>query len=99
MNATIEAMAESLNGAKGAMMTGGKFSSNGETLYFRFKARARNNSNLVVMSYDKGQDLFNMAFKRIDKRGLKEIKHYESIYGEDVRGIFESETGLYLSLF
>lgn len=64
---------------------------------FKFKARAKNGANCCRITL-KPSDTYKVEF--ISVRGVK-VNHkgdFEDIYADGLRGMFERETGLYLSL-
>lgn len=64
---------------------------------FRFTAKSKNKSNYFKMTLN-GMDLYDITFGSIrgDKYTIK--GEFSNCYVEDLKTIFESETGLYLSL-
>lgn len=75
---------------------------------FRFKAKAKNKANAVRIVYDEAADLYNVIFQKIGNKkdpelGIslpycKEVSNFEGLFADQLFEIFESETGLYLSL-
>jgi hypothetical protein len=100
MNVTTQAMVTSLNGSAGACMVGGVYyiDDAGERVVFKFRSRAKQKINICELTYNAGADLFNLEFKRAWSNGLKTISRHEDVYIDEVRPIFEDETGLVLSL-
>jgi hypothetical protein len=80
-----------------AMLGAETFVGSENSLSFRFKARAKNGSNGLYVRLDPS-DTYTVEFVsvRASKRTVK--ASFEDVYAEDLRRLFESETGLYLSL-
>lgn len=55
-------------------------------------------TNIVTIILDEAMDLYEMTFYRLCGVNLKEVEKIGQVYAEDMREIFESKTGLYLSL-
>lgn len=67
-------------------------------LTFKFPNKKRNAPNCIKIEYILGKDLYNLEFKRISKLDVKDIKSVDDVYADQLKPIFEKETGLYLSL-
>lgn len=67
------------------------------TLRFRFKGYRKANTLEVTLD---PTDTYTMRFLKVTNYGLnaKEVKTYDGVYCDQLKEIFERETGLYLSL-
>lgn len=67
------------------------------TIRFWFKGSRKVNHLEIVLD---PTDTYTMTFRKITQRGLnvKEINTLSGVYADQLREIFEGETGLYLSL-
>ena len=77
-------------------MTGAKDFIKGDN-YIAFKYKGSKDSNYVKITLN-NKDLYDMEFKKIRGMKVKDIKEYKDVYAEDLKPIFEKQTGLYLSL-
>lgn len=90
-------------GAKNVLSDNG-----GKTLLFEFPNRMRSKPNFIRITLT-GRDDYDIEFgrwgrKKNKKFGImephyKQLKTYRGIYADQLRGLFEKETGLRLSLF
>jgi hypothetical protein len=69
---------------------------NGE-LSFRFKARANKKINYVKFAVN-SMDLYDVTFYKIVKGEAKVVSEHNNYYFDQIKYLFESETGLYLSI-
>jgi len=81
----------------GVMIGAHSFSGDANSLTFKFKAKARNSSNCLKVTLDPS-DTYTVEFYRVRAGTVKVVKSYSDIYADSLKGLFESETGLYLSL-
>lgn len=65
-------------------------------LSFRFKARAKNQSNYCKITLV--GDTYTVEFKSIRGTSIKDKGTFEDIYNDMLKGLFESETGLCLTM-
>lgn len=67
------------------------------TLQFKFKGSRRVNTVEIKLQPN---DTYTMTFYKVTNHGLnmREVKRFDDVYCEQLREIFEHETGLYLSL-
>jgi hypothetical protein len=88
-----------LGGARrlGMMLGAHAFGGTADSLSFRFRARATNGSNALRIVLDPS-DTYTIEFLSLRGRSRIVKKTFEGAYAEDLRQIFESETGLYLNL-
>lgn len=56
-----------------------------------------NSMNRVIIKLN-GSDLYDIEFWKIGKKTCKKVKEYNDVYCDMLVDIFESTTGLYLSL-
>jgi hypothetical protein len=93
-----------LGGHKFDAMTGAKFlSSTPDSVTFSLPSRFANKQiNRVVVRLDPFSDTYTVVFQRASKDPLappaKVVSDFNDVYAEDLRELFERETGLYLSL-
>lgn len=81
---------------------------NGKTLVFRFPNRGGGKKPNVVRVTLTGRDDYDVEFGRNTRKKDKDLgffvnhyvkgKTYNGVYADQLRGLFERETGLYLSL-
>lgn len=65
-------------------------------LTFRFKGSRKANSVKIVLT---GKDLYDITFYKIGRGvNIKEVKTFDDVFADQLIEIFESFTGLYLSL-
>ena len=74
----------------------------GKTLMFKFPNRGAGKPNYVKITLTSA-DLYDIQFGRITNKkaagpALKKLKSYDGIYADQLKSIFEKETGLRLSL-
>lgn len=80
-----------------AMIGACNFTGTEKSVSFRFKARAKNSSNGLKVTLDPS-DTYTVEFISVRGASLKIKESLSDIYAEDLIRIFESKTGLYLSL-
>ena len=79
-----------------AMIGADKFAFGERHLQFRFAARATNGANCVTIMLD-GSDTYTVTFYRIGRGfSVKEISSIPFVYDDQLRPVFESETGHFL---
>jgi len=96
---TAKIISEQMGGINKMMaMAGAKnFVDHGDALSFKFKACKKYNYCKVTL--DEGLDLYNVTFSKVDKWGAQtNEKNIAAVYADQLKKVFESETGLYLSL-
>jgi len=79
-----------------AMIGASNFSIFENKVAFKFKMFSK--ANYCTIELDEIQDLYNMVFTKIRGFQFKEHKRIAGICWEDLKGIFERETGLFLNL-
>ena len=84
-------------GRLSAMIGAHSFVGDENSVSFRFKARARNGANAFHVTLDPS-DTYTIKFLKIRKLEVKTVKELDDVYAEDLKRIFEDETGLRLSL-
>ena len=81
-----------------AAMTGAKnFVDNGSGVYFNIGRNAKG-VNLVEINLNSGTDTYDVAFKYVTIRSNKVKAEYSDIYADQLVGLIERNTGMYLSL-
>lgn len=90
---------EQMGGAGRIMaMTGTKkFLTKEDGVVFRFPNRG-GGPNAVEVTLAAATDTYEVKFFRIRGSTCEVATHHEDIYAEDLKGLFERETGLFLSL-
>lgn len=66
-------------------------------LHFEFPNRQRSRGNLVKIELQ-GDDTYTVRFFNKAKGACKLVKEVEGVYCDQLKSIFEKQTGLYLSL-
>jgi hypothetical protein len=66
---------------------------------FKFDNVTKIKINYFKVVYDEGGDLYNLEFGFIRGLNYKKVKEMEGIYFDQLMDVFESETGMYLTLF
>ena len=99
MNTVVQTILEQMGGANRiTAMTGARllYDENSVTIRTRFYNKER--ANTVTITYDYEFDTYRMKFFRI--RGFKvvELGEVNDVYCDQIISLFESKTGLYLSL-
>ena len=79
------------------MIGGYGFVSSTDGVSFRFKVRSKNGSNGLRITLDPS-DTYTVEFLSVRGSSRKIKGKFSDIYAEDLRPLFERETGLYLSL-
>ena len=69
-----------------------------KSLNFYFKAKARNKANAVKVKLTPG-DTYDVEFWKIRGSSAVKVSGHSDIYAEDLRRLFEDETGLRTMLF
>ena len=85
---------QQLGGGRAMAMIGGTAMKDGSTLVVKFKAKAKNKAKIVNITLD-ASDTYTMEFMT---NSGKVVSSRDGLYAEDLRKVFEKETGLYLSL-
>ena len=62
---------------------------------FTFKGNRKMNAVDIRLMAD---DTYTMVFKRVIGKGIRVVSEHEGLYWDMLKPVFESETGLYLSL-
>lgn len=78
-----------------AMIGAKNFIADNNWVSFRFQARAKNKSNYLRISLTEF-DTYDLSFERVYGKKKTVVKEYEGIYNDQLMGLFEEETGLYL---
>lgn len=96
----IETISQQIGGGKALAMTGGSFIADTSKCRLIFKFKGSKKANQVYITYLEGADLYEMKFIKYSpsKMTVKEIETFDNVYAEDLISLFESTTGLYLSL-
>jgi hypothetical protein len=81
------------------VMTGGRIMRAGDNLLIlKFPRPGAGKPNYCEIEYMPGPDLYKMTFKSVHGINAKTLVEEDGIYGDSVKGFFESTTGLYLSV-
>lgn len=84
-------------GRLSVMIGAHSFTQNDNTLSFKFKARAKNGSNCILVTLEPS-DTYKVKFVSIRGASFKLKGEFEDIYADNLRSLIEQETGLALSL-
>lgn len=97
---TCKNIIDIMGGNKAVVMTGGKFVIDRHNRRVTFIFKGSRKMNRVLITYDKKWDLFNLDFVKFSpsKFTSKSIKEYTGLYCNQLKEVFQSTTGLYLSL-
>ena len=87
-----------LGGNRFRMMVGAKQMSLGKDGLTMKIGRNSKAISHVMIDLDRGKDLYIMKFIRVRKGIPKIVKKYTDVYADQLKKIFEKETGLYTSL-
>lgn len=80
-----------------AMLGVKQFIAHGDALSFKFSNRKASKGNYVKITL-RPDDTYDMEFSRIVKYEAKSVKKYKGIHADQLKPIFEKQTGLRLSL-
>ncbi|OQA77035.1 MAG: hypothetical protein BWY30_01179 [Tenericutes bacterium ADurb.Bin239] len=67
------------------------------TIGFKFAAKAKNKANYCRIKLN-SMDLYDVEFISIRGVNVKTISNHNDLYADMLKNVFETETGLYLSL-
>lgn len=67
------------------------------TISFKFAARAKNGANYCGIKLN-ASDLYDLEFVSIRGASIKTVSVHSDLYADMLKSVFETETGLYLSL-
>lgn len=97
---TMNQLTASNNGiGRLSMMIGAKNfvrDENKNNVMFSFAAKAKNKANKCRITLN-SMDLYDVEFFNIRGANFKTISSFKNIYNDQLKELFESETGLYLS--
>lgn len=82
-----------------AMIGGKDFSGGANSVQFKWTAKAKNRANCLRVELDP-LDTYIVEFWKVG-RGATDptmVKKFDTVYAEDLRKLFERETGLYISI-
>lgn len=101
INTIATTILEQLGGAGRlvAMMGARNFLDLGDGLQFKLGRGAANKATHLTITLT-ADDLYTVRFQRVAKRGLEisEKGTTEGVYADQIRGLIERETGMYLSI-
>ena len=102
MNDVIKTIIDQIGGNQTFAMVGAKnisYSNKDNRLTFKFGRAPRCPANTVVITYNQGTDLYDVAFWVITpKKNYQYQELFHGIYADRLRGHFEDVTGLRTSL-
>ncbi len=98
INDTCRTMIDQIGGNKACVMVGGSYTYDNENNQVIFKYKGSKHSNYMRMTYEAGLDLYTLQFIKIWGTKYSEKEEFTGVYNDMVKDIFESTTGLYLSL-
>lgn len=84
-------------GRLGLMIGANNYTGDSSSVWFRFKARAKNGANRFKVTLDPS-DTYTIEFSSVRGTSFKVKETLSDIYAEDLVRIFQEKTGLYLSL-
>ena len=84
-------------GRMSAMIGAHTFTAGAYTLTFKFKARAKNGANCCKITLD-ASDTYHVEFLSLRGVSVRTKGDFTDVYAENLKRLFETETGLYLSL-
>lgn len=67
------------------------------TISFKFAAKAKNKANYCGIKLN-SMDLYDIEFVNIRGANIKTVSTHNGLYADMLKSVFETETGLYLSL-
>jgi len=76
-----------------AMIGAKNFSKTADSLTFQWPSKQRSTGNALKVTL-KGDDTYDMEFFN----GPKSVKKYDGVYNDQLKSIFEKQTGLYLTM-
>lgn len=68
------------------------------SLSFKFKAKSKNGVNYCQIKWNRIPDDYTMIFGKIRNLDYKEMDRIEGLYAEELKRVFEEETGLATNL-
>lgn len=95
---TADAILRQLGGKRFLFMAGATCYSDGEnneTLVAKFKGSKAANIMYITLT---SNDLYDVTIAKFRGMNVKVVKEVKGVYSDMLRSIFESSTGLYLSL-
>jgi hypothetical protein len=92
----VSEIVKQIGGNQFAAMTGAEFSRNGSTLIVKFKGSTKFNHMTITLN---GSDLYDVVFMKLRAGKVSNEILFEDIYAEDLRAVFEKNTGLRTSVF
>ena len=98
MNEVASTILSQFGGMRALSMIGGMCLYDKTSITVPFNAKSTNKSNRLVIKYAAADDTYTMEFWSC--RGIKtrQIESFDMVYCDQLQEIFESKTGLYLSL-
>lgn len=98
---TLNQLTNSINGGcRLSVMIGAKNFMRDErnyTIGFKFTAKAKNKANYCRIKLN-ASDLYDIEFVSIRGANVKTVSTHSDLYADMLKSVFETETGLYLSL-
>ena len=86
-----------MGGPAALVMVGGSAHGDETSLTVKFKAKAHKRINCVIITLDPS-DTYTVKFCRVWNRTNVGVASFSDVYAEDLKGLIERTTGLYLSL-
>lgn len=80
-----------------AMIGADNFVGSVNSLQFKFKARAKNGANTLRVRLA-ADDTYTVEFWKVRGVSVSKLSEQSDVYADNLRAVFEHETGLYLSL-
>lgn len=85
------------SGRLSAMIGAHNFGGTNDSLQLKFRARAKNASNTVKVRLE-ADDTYTVEFWACRGVSARKVSEKSDVYADNLRAVFEHETGLYLSL-
>lgn len=101
MNDIIQTIINQIGGKQTFFMVDAKnitYDNKTNKLMFKFMRSGKTKANWVKIMYLPGKDLYSVQFLKVFKTEVKEVTNFQDVYGDQLRGLFESTTGLRTSL-
>ncbi len=98
MNDIAKTILEQIGGRQFLTMTGAnRLAYDHNSLSFRLPMKGKNGANLVRVTLTPA-DTYTVKFTFVRSLTLRTVGEFTDVYAEDLRGLFESKTGLATSL-
>lgn len=79
------------------MIGADNFVGSADSLQLKFKSRAKNGGNTLRVRLG-ADDTYTVEFWKVRGVSVSKLSEHSDVYADNLRTVFEHETGLYLSL-